>query len=136
MTLTAASTCADSMTTSLASTPVAVVTGGARGIGQWFLPHGHRVALIEIDGETLARTEASLDDTESVLAVHHDESKSDQVRVAIEAVVGPSDASMRSSTTRALRYSRAAWRRRARNGATCSVPTSRARSSAPRPAPR
>ena len=38
---------------------VAVVTGGARGIGlaigDWFLAHGHRVALIDIDGATLDR---------------------------------------------------------------------------------
>jgi NAD(P)-dependent dehydrogenase (short-subunit alcohol dehydrogenase family) len=80
------------MTTLLASAPVAVVTGGARGIGlaigQWFLAHGHRVALIDIDGETLARTNASLDDPERVLAVHRDVSKPDQVRAAVEAVVG------------------------------------------------
>jgi NAD(P)-dependent dehydrogenase (short-subunit alcohol dehydrogenase family) len=80
------------MTTPLASTPVAVVTGGARGIGlaigQWFLAHGYRVALIDIDGETLARAEASLDDRARVLAVHRDVSKPDQVQAAVEAVVG------------------------------------------------
>ena len=42
------------------ATPVAFVTGGARGIGlacgQWFLDHGYHVALIDIDAATLART--------------------------------------------------------------------------------
>jgi len=41
-------------------TPVAVVTGGARGIGlaiaEWFLADGRRVALLDIDGKELART--------------------------------------------------------------------------------
>ena len=40
-----------------ADSPVALVTGGARGIGlaigQWFLARGHRIALLDIDGETL-----------------------------------------------------------------------------------
>ena len=78
------------MTSASASTPVAVVTGGARGIGlaiaQWFLAHGHRVALIDIDGETLARTDALLADPERVLALNHDVSKPDQVDVAMRAV--------------------------------------------------
>lgn len=51
------------MTTS-PSTPVAVVTGGARGIGlaivHWFLNHGHRVAILDWDQDTLAQTVASL----------------------------------------------------------------------------
>ncbi len=38
---------------------VAVITGAARGIGlaiaQWFLAHGHRVALLDRDGATLER---------------------------------------------------------------------------------
>ena len=78
------------MTSASASTPVAVVTGGARGIGlaiaQWFLAHGHRVALIDIDGQTLARTDALLADPERVLALNHDVSKPDQVDVAMRAV--------------------------------------------------
>ena len=70
--------------------PVAVVTGGARGIGlavaQWFLARGYRVALIDIDAETLRKTEAQLADPERVLAVNHDVSKPDQVAAAIETI--------------------------------------------------
>ena len=50
--------------------PVAVVTGAARGIGlaiaRWFLGRNHGVALIDIDAETLARTERDLDERERV----------------------------------------------------------------------
>ncbi|CAD5369699.1 3-oxoacyl-(acyl-carrier-protein) reductase FabG [Rubrivivax sp. A210] len=68
--------------------PVAVVTGGARGIGlavaQWFLAHGHRVALWDIDGETLRKTEAALADPERVLALRCDVSQPEQVALATE----------------------------------------------------
>jgi meso-butanediol dehydrogenase/(S,S)-butanediol dehydrogenase/diacetyl reductase len=72
--------------------PVAVVTGGARGIGlaiaEWFLRQGHRVALIDIDGETLATTHAALaeSDPERMLAVHADVSQPEQVATAIAAI--------------------------------------------------
>jgi len=70
--------------------PVAVVTGAARGIGlaiaRWFLGRNHGVALIDIDAETLARTERDLDERERVLCVHADVSKPDQVARAIGAV--------------------------------------------------
>ncbi|WP_137895928.1 SDR family oxidoreductase [Ramlibacter sp. 2FC] len=79
--------------------PVAVVTGGARGIGlaigQWFLAHGHRVALLDIDTNTLARTAAELNDADRVLAVPCDVSDPQQVQAAIgrvEAVFGRIDA--------------------------------------------
>jgi meso-butanediol dehydrogenase/(S,S)-butanediol dehydrogenase/diacetyl reductase len=46
------------------SSRVAVVTGGARGIGraigEWFLRHGHRLVLLDMDGATLDRTVAEL----------------------------------------------------------------------------
>ena len=74
-----------------ANKPVAVVTGGARGIGlavaRWFLAHGHRVALIDIDAATLATTDAALADPEHVLAVPGDVSKPDAVHTAMAAVV-------------------------------------------------
>jgi meso-butanediol dehydrogenase/(S,S)-butanediol dehydrogenase/diacetyl reductase len=70
--------------------PVAVVTGGARGIGlaiaRWFLARNHGVALIDIDAETLVRTERELDDAERVLCVHADVSNPDQVAAAVAAV--------------------------------------------------
>jgi len=69
---------------------VAVVTGGARGIGlaiaEWFLAHDHCVALIDIDGETLARNHARLADPKRVLALNHDVSKPDHVAAAMQAV--------------------------------------------------
>jgi NAD(P)-dependent dehydrogenase (short-subunit alcohol dehydrogenase family) len=53
--------------------PVAVVTGAARGIGlaatHLFLERGYRVALLDIDDATLARTEAELNDGARVLAL-------------------------------------------------------------------
>ena len=74
-----------------AGSPVAVVTGGARGIGlavaRWFLAHGHQVALIDIDAATLAATDAALADPDHVLAVHGDVSKPEQVQAAMAAVV-------------------------------------------------
>lgn len=80
------------MTPTTSTTPVAVVTGGARGIGlavaQMFLARGHRVALLDIDAETLARTNATLNDPERVLASHTDVSDAAQVESAVQAVVG------------------------------------------------
>lgn len=88
------------MTTTLpATTPVAVVTGGARGIGlavaHWFLAHGWRVALWDIDGATLAQTDQALADPERVLAVVCDVSQPDEVAAAtarVEAHFGRIDA--------------------------------------------
>jgi NAD(P)-dependent dehydrogenase (short-subunit alcohol dehydrogenase family) len=69
---------------------VAVVTGGARGIGlaiaRWFLAREHRVALIDIDAATLRRTERELDDAARVLALHADVSQPTQVSAAMRAV--------------------------------------------------
>jgi NAD(P)-dependent dehydrogenase (short-subunit alcohol dehydrogenase family) len=69
---------------------VAVVTGGARGIGlaiaRMFLAQGQRVALLDIDAQTLARTEAELADPGHVLALHTDVSQPEQVATAVAAV--------------------------------------------------
>ncbi len=71
--------------------PVAVITGGARGIGlavaQWFLAHDYRVALWDIDAETLEATADRLTHVERVLAVHCDVSQPDEVEVATERTV-------------------------------------------------
>lgn len=75
------------MTAQSSHSPVAVVTGAARGIGlaiaRWFLAHDHRVSLIDIDRETLEKTEAALADPQRVLALHCDVSKPDQVQAAV-----------------------------------------------------
>ncbi len=71
--------------------PVAVITGGARGIGlaiaEWFLANGHRVALWDIDATTLAATAARLESPQRVLAVPCDVSSPQQVQAAVDAVV-------------------------------------------------
>ncbi|HSW05306.1 SDR family NAD(P)-dependent oxidoreductase [Aquabacterium sp.] len=78
------------MTSEDIGTPVAVVTGGARGIGleigRWFLANGHRVALIDIDGTTLTATATHLDNPARVLPVHADVADPQQVQAAVEAV--------------------------------------------------
>ena len=78
------------MTSSLSSTPVALVTGGARGIGlaigEWFLAHGHRVALLDIDPATLARAAVTLSQPERVLTVACDVSDPQQVLAAVDRV--------------------------------------------------
>ncbi|KAB2874143.1 MAG: SDR family oxidoreductase [Burkholderiaceae bacterium] len=70
---------------------VAFVTGAARGIGlaiaQWFHARDWRVALIDIDRETLHRTHAAWADTERVLALPCDVSQPAQVSVAVQATV-------------------------------------------------
>jgi meso-butanediol dehydrogenase/(S,S)-butanediol dehydrogenase/diacetyl reductase len=71
--------------------PIAVVTGGARGIGlaigQWFLAHGYNVALLDVDRATLADTEAALALPERVLAVPCDVSSPAEVAAAAGAVM-------------------------------------------------
>lgn len=70
---------------------VAVVTGGARGIGlaigRWFLAHGYDVALLDVDGATLAATEAALAMPDRVLAVPCDVSQPEAVEQAAAAVM-------------------------------------------------
>jgi NAD(P)-dependent dehydrogenase (short-subunit alcohol dehydrogenase family) len=69
---------------------VAVVTGAARGIGlaiaQWFLAHGHRVALLDRDGATLETCVQALARPDHVLALHADVSDEAQVRSAFDAL--------------------------------------------------
>ncbi|MDT7950309.1 MAG: SDR family oxidoreductase [Acetobacteraceae bacterium] len=71
--------------------PVAVVTGGARGIGlaigQWFLAHGYAVALLDIDRDTLAATDSHLADPERVLAIPCDVGDPEAVDAAAAAIV-------------------------------------------------
>ncbi len=81
------------------SSPVAVITGGARGIGlavgQWFLAHGHRIALLDIDRDTLAHTASALARPAQVITLHCDVSDPQQVQDAVsqvEATFGRIDA--------------------------------------------
>lgn len=65
---------------------VAVVTGGARGIGlataRWFLNREHAVALWDIDASTLTRSVSDLNDSERVLGIHCDVSQPHAVAAA------------------------------------------------------
>ena len=71
-------------------TPVAVVTGGARGIGlacvKWFLAHGYQVAMLDTEAATLKQTEHALNDSARVLALVCDVSIPAQVHAAIDQV--------------------------------------------------
>src|SRR5512144_101941 len=71
--------------------PVAVVTGGARGIGlaigQWFLDHGHRVVLLDIDRRTLSRTAKDFKEDPRVLAIVCDVRNAKQVKAAVRKTV-------------------------------------------------
>jgi meso-butanediol dehydrogenase/(S,S)-butanediol dehydrogenase/diacetyl reductase len=78
---------------------VTVITGAARGIGlactRWFLAHGHRVAMLDVDGAELEAAAAALPDTSRVLALRCDVSDVTQVRATvanIEAHFGRIDA--------------------------------------------
>lgn len=78
------------MTLTSTPTPVAVITGGARGIGlaagRWFLAHGHRIALLDIDTDTLANTAEALNNATHVLTVPCDVSDPQQVQAAVDKV--------------------------------------------------
>jgi NAD(P)-dependent dehydrogenase (short-subunit alcohol dehydrogenase family) len=85
-------------------TPVAFVTGAARGIGlaiaRWFFHQGYRVAVIDNDVPTLTATEATLrqelgERADHLLVIHGDVSDPAQVTAAvqrIEAAFGRIDA--------------------------------------------
>ncbi len=69
---------------------VAVVTGAARGIGlaiaERFLAEGYRVALLDIDAETLRQTAERFIGRDEVLPIECDVADPQQVAAAIEAV--------------------------------------------------
>ncbi len=76
-------------------TPVAFVTGAARGIGlaitRWFFQHGHRVAVIDNDAATLTATEATLraelgERAGDLLVIHGDVSDPAQVAAAVQRI--------------------------------------------------
>ena len=71
---------------------VAVVTGGARGIGlaigEWFLRHDCKVALLDRDSATLDRAVKEARRPDDLLAVHCDVSDPAQVDRAVAEVIG------------------------------------------------
>ena len=71
----------------------ALITGAARGIGlaaaKRFLADGWRVALLDIDGATLARTHAALP-AEAAIAIDCDVADPDGVAAAVAKVSSPS----------------------------------------------
>ncbi len=79
------------MNTTTSTQPVAVVTGAARGIGlavaQWFLDHGHKAVLLDVDAQTLKHTQTQLQRPDDVLCIHCDISKPDQVQAAAQQVM-------------------------------------------------
>jgi len=68
----------------------ALVTGAARGIGlataKRFLADGWRVALLDIDGETLNRTYDALPKSDAIIAIRCDVADADAVSRAIATV--------------------------------------------------
>lgn len=73
------------------SSRVALVTGAARGIGlataKKFLAEGWRVALLDIEGELLARSVADIDLAEATLAITCDVSDPAAVEAAMAAIM-------------------------------------------------
>ncbi|HEY5633887.1 MAG TPA: SDR family oxidoreductase [Burkholderiaceae bacterium] len=74
------------------ASPVALVTGAARGIGlavtRRFLAGGWRVGLLDIDAPELARAMAGLDAPQSTLALECDVAFADQVARAVRQLHG------------------------------------------------
>jgi NAD(P)-dependent dehydrogenase (short-subunit alcohol dehydrogenase family) len=68
----------------------ALITGAARGIGlaivKRFLAEGYRVALLDIDGETLGKAVSALGAPQDVLALTCDVARADQVAAAVRDV--------------------------------------------------
>ena len=76
------------MTTNPSEQPVAIITGAARGIGlacaQWFLVHGYRVAVLDVDNDELLRASAELGEPARLLTVHCDVASPAEVKSAVD----------------------------------------------------
>jgi len=72
------------------TTPVALVTGAARGIGlataRWFLHNGHAVGMLDIDGPAVDAAAAALARPDAVLALPADVRDEAQMRAAVAAL--------------------------------------------------
>jgi NAD(P)-dependent dehydrogenase (short-subunit alcohol dehydrogenase family) len=72
------------------ATRSALITGAARGIGlataKRFLADGFRVAMLDIDGENLARSVAAINEPERTLALICDVALPDQIEAAVSQV--------------------------------------------------
>ncbi|MDM0115133.1 SDR family oxidoreductase [Variovorax sp. J22R133] len=71
---------------------IAVVTGGARGIGravgEWFLRHDYKVVLLDRDTATLDSAITEIARPDDVVGVHCDVSDPSQVDRAVTAIIG------------------------------------------------
>jgi meso-butanediol dehydrogenase / (S,S)-butanediol dehydrogenase / diacetyl reductase len=78
------------MTTSSSEQKVAIITGAARGIGlacaQWFLAHGFRLGLLDIDNDELMKASAALAEPARVLALYCDVASPADVNAAISKI--------------------------------------------------
>jgi meso-butanediol dehydrogenase / (S,S)-butanediol dehydrogenase / diacetyl reductase len=78
------------MSSSFRASPVAVITGGARGIGlaivQWFLAHGYRVAILDVDKASLLKASELFTDAKKVLVMDVDVSEPLPLGRAIESL--------------------------------------------------
>ena len=76
------------MTTNQSKQPVAIITGAARGIGlacaRWFLAHGYRVAVLDVDNEELLRASAELGEPARLMTVHCDVASPAEVKSAVD----------------------------------------------------
>ena len=70
---------------------MAIVTGAARGIGlacvQWFLAHGYRVAMLDVDNAALLSASVAFGEPADVLALHCDVASLSEVNAAVDKIV-------------------------------------------------
>ena len=70
---------------------MAIVTGAARGIGlacvHWFLSHGYRVAMLDVDNAALLSASVAFGEPAHVLALHCDVASLSEVNAAVDKIV-------------------------------------------------